>query len=392
MSTEERKVPELRFKGFSDDWEQRKFIDIVDRISESTSEKNLPRVEYEDIVSGKGILNKNIFEKRSIKKGIKFIHNDILFGKLRPYLNKWLHTDFEGIAVGDFWVLRSKGIESLFLFYLLQTPRFTAIANLSSGTKMPRSDWKIVSNSYFFVPNNYHEEFKVKLLLQSIEKTIHLHQRRLNILNKIKKSYLEKMFVYNVNKTPTLRFKGFIEKWQHRKLGDLGEVLMNKRIYKNQTNSKGEIPFYKIGTFGKNPDSFISKELFDEYKNKYPYPKLGDILISASGTIGRTIVYNGEKAYFQDSNIVWLNTNEFLLNKYLKHFYSVIRWEGTEGSTIKRLYNSNIKNTKINLPCTKEQNKIGDFFDQLVQLTNLQHSKLIKLNELKKEYLNKMFI
>ena len=80
---------------------------------------------------------------------------------------------------------------------------------------------------------------------------------------------------------------------------------MNKRIFKEQTTTKGDIPFYKIGTFGSDADSFISRDLFEEYKNKYPYPNIGDILISASGSIGRTVVYNGEDAYYQDSNIVW---------------------------------------------------------------------------------------
>ncbi|HEL1251489.1 TPA: restriction endonuclease subunit S, partial [Streptococcus equi subsp. zooepidemicus] len=85
---------------------------------------------------------------------------------------------------------------------------------------------------------------------------------------------------------------------------------MCKRILKNQTSSKGDIPFYKIGTFGKIADSFISRELFDEYKKKYSYPKKGEILISASGTIGRTVIFDGENAYFQDSNIVWVSHNE----------------------------------------------------------------------------------
>ena len=134
---------------------------------------------------------------------------------------------------------------------------------------------------------------------------------------------------------------------------------MNKRIYKNQTTEKGEIPFYKIGTFGGSADAFISRELFEEFKNKYPYPKTGDILISASGSIGRTIEYLGEEAYYQDSNIVWLNHNNSLDNKFLKYLYSVVKWSGIEGSTIKRLYNSNILNTEFLIPNIEEQMKIN---------------------------------
>lgn len=140
---------------------------------------------------------------------------------------------------------------------------------------------------------------------------------------------------------------------------------MNKRIFKDQTSESGEVPFFKIGTFGKKPDSFISKKLFDEYKSKYPYPKVGDILISASGSIGRTVVYKGEDAYFQDSNIVWLEHDGRLKNSFLEQFLKRTKWNKIEGSTIKRLYNKDILNKKINLPKLKEQEKIGQLFQYL---------------------------
>ena len=167
---------------------------------------------------------------------------------------------------------------------------------------------------------------------------------------------------------------------------------MNKRIYKNQTTEKGEIPFYKIGTFGGSADAFISRELFEEFKNKYPYPKTGDILISASGSIGRTIEYLGEEAYYQDSNIVWLNHNNSLDNKFLKYLYSVVKWSGIEGSTIKRLYNSNILNTEFLIPNIEEQMKIGKYFDNLDNLITLHQRKLEKLKNVKKSLLEKMFV
>ena len=101
-------------------------------------------------------------------------------------------------------------------------------------------------------------------------------------------------------------------------LSDVGPVCMCKRIMKAQTAPSGAVPFYKIGTFGKTADAFISNELFDEYRKKYNFPSKGTVLISAAGTIGRTVVYNGEPAYFQDSNIVWIDNNETLVtNKYL---------------------------------------------------------------------------
>jgi len=126
-------------------------------------------------------------------------------------------------------------------------------------------------------------------------------------------------------------------------LGDIGKICMCKRILKEQTFSNGEVPFYKIGTFGKSADAFISKQLFDEYKQKYNYPKKGEILISASGTIGKAIVFDGQDSYFQDSNIVWLSHDETkVLNRYLYYFYQIINWNPSTGGTISRLYNYNL--------------------------------------------------
>ena len=190
---------------------------------------------------------------------------------------------------------------------------------------------------------------------------------------------------------PELRFPEFDGDWKEKKLGDIGKVSMNKRIYKNQTSPYEDIPFYKIGTFGKNPDTFISRSTYEEYKSKFPYPKVGDILISASGSIGRTIEYKGEEAYYQDSNIVWLDHDDSVKNTFLKHYYSIIKWSGVEGTTIKRLYNKNILYTKISLPCINEQNKIGDFFNKLDRQIELEEKKLELLEQQKRGYMQKIF-
>lgn len=192
-------------------------------------------------------------------------------------------------------------------------------------------------------------------------------------------------------RVPKLRFPGFTEDWEQCKLGSLASVEMNKRIFKEQTTTNGDIPFYKIGTFGSDADSFISRELFEEYKNKYPYPNIGDILISASGSIGRTVVYHGEDAYFQDSNIVWLNHNGKIDNSFLLQFYNQVKWAGLEGSTIKRLYNKNILETNIALPNIEEQCLIGKFFTLVDRIITLHQRKLDNLKLKKKALLQKLF-
>ena len=148
-----------------------------------------------------------------------------------------------------------------------------------------------------------------------------------------------------------------------RKLGDIGEVCMCKRIMKEQTSDHGDVPFFKIGTFGAEPDSYITKALYNEYKSKYSYPKKGYILLSAAGTIGRTVIFDDKDSYFQDSNIVWIDNNEkTVLNKYLFYYYQIVNWK-TDGGTIKRLYNYNLKNILIAIPSKKDQHWIIDILD-----------------------------
>ena len=236
------------------------------------------------------------------------------------------------------------------------------------------------------------EQRKIGKLFDTLDNLITLHQRKFEKLTNVKKSMLEKMFPQNGSSYPEIRFKGFTDPWEQRKLGEIGSVSMCRRIFKEQTSETGDIPFYKIGTFGADPDAFISRELFEEYKSKYPYPQKGDILISASGSIGRTVEFAGNNEYFQDSNIVWLNHDERLSNPFLKCFYSVVKWAGIEGSTIKRLYNDNILNTVICMPSVPEQKRIGLFFENLDNLITLHQRELEKLQNIKKSMLEKMFV
>ena len=151
------------------------------------------------------------------------------------------------------------------------------------------------------------------------------------------------------------------------KLGDIGEVRMCKRILKEDTNTVSGIPFFKIGTFGNVADVFITRKKFEEYKAKYSYPKKGDVLISAAGTIGRTVVFNGEEAYFQDSNIVWIENDESkVVNALLYYAYKNVKWKVSNGSTILRLYNDDLRRTEIIVPADIQvQKKIASILSTL---------------------------
>ena len=246
---------------------------------------------------------------------------------------------------------------------------------LSCGSTFESLNSDNIKNAEVKIPTTA-EQIKIGDYFQQLDNLITLHQREFVFLCK------EKIEIIRYIKNT----------WEQRKLGEIGSVSMCRRIFKEQTSENGEIPFYKIGTFGGEADAFISRELFEEYKAKYQYPKKGDILISASGSIGRTVVFTGKNEYFQDSNIVWLNHDKHLDNSFLKCFYSIVKWAGIEGSTIKRLYNDNILNTAITLPSVEEQQKIGAYFENLDNLITLHQRELEKLQNIKKSMLEKMFV
>lgn len=177
------------------------------------------------------------------------------------------------------------------------------------------------------------------------------------------------------------------------KLGNLGNVCMCKRILKEQTNSISGIPFFKIGTFGGEADVFIDRETFESYKKLYNYPKKGDVLISAAGTIGRTVIFDGTESYFQDSNIVWIANDESqVLNKYLFYCYKNIKWFTSKGSTILRLYNDNIKNSEIVAPSLSEQGKIISVLSSLDDKIALNNRINAKLEQMAKRLYDYWFV
>ena len=158
-------------------------------------------------------------------------------------------------------------------------------------------------------------------------------------------------------------------------MGELGSVQTCKRIFKEQISEQGDIPFYKNGTIGLEPDSYISREVYEEFRRLYPYPEVGDTLISVVGSIGRTAEYTGKDEYFQDSNVVWLKTDGSINKKFLKVSYQVIKWL-IEGSTVKHLYNDNILKSEIVMPPSQlEQEKIATYLEHLDHFITLHQRK-----------------
>jgi len=398
--------PRIRFKGFTEDWEQRKLGSI------GSTYTGLSGKTKEDFGHGEAqyITYLNVFQNTisditmTDKVEIDITQNEVKYGDVLFTTSSETPEEvgMSSVWLGDtpniylnsfcFGFRPNQKIDPYFLGYSLRAPYMRdKIKILAQGISRYNISKNKVMGLDISLPNN-EEQKLLGTFLQRIDLIITLHQCKLEKLKLMKKALLQKLFPKNGKHIPEIRFKGFTDAWEQCKLGSLATVEMNKRIFKEQTTTKGDIPFYKIGTFGSDADSFISRDLFEEYKNKYPYPNIGDILISASGSIGRTVVYNGEDAYYQDSNIVWLNHNGKIDNSFLLQFYNQVKWAGLEGSTIKRLYNKNILETYIAVPKIEEQRLIGEFFKLVDSSITLHQRKLERLQEVKKDLLQKMFV
>ena len=381
--TKKSDAPAIRFKGFSDAWEQRKFGEITSKYEDPVPTPHDGYYRLGIRSHAKGTFHSYVAKGQELETAQmhrvaagNFIVN-ITFG--------WEHavaiTDKNdaGKLVSHRFPQFSfaEGMVPEFFRYVIVDEKFRHHLWLASPGGAGRNRVLKLDEmlNYLMRFPSRDEQIKIAEFFRHLDNLITLHQRKFEKLTNVKKSMLEKMFPQNGSSYPEIRFKGFTDPWEQRKLGEIGSVSMCRRIFKEQTSETGDIPFYKIGTFGADPDAFISRELFEEYKSKYPYPQKGDILISASGSIGRAVEFAGNNEYFQDSNIVWLNHDERLSNPFLKCFYSVVKWAGIEGSTIKRLYNDNILNTVICMPSVPEQKRIGLFFENLDNLITLHQRK-----------------
>ena len=167
---------------------------------------------------------------------------------------------------------------------------------------------------------------------------------------------------------------------------------MCKRILASQTNTEDGVPFYKIGTIGSTPDAYISKELFDDYKVKYNYPHKGEVMITCAGTVGKCVVYDGEDAYFQDSNIVWIdNPTQNISNGFLFHLLSKVDWRKLNSTTIIRIYNDDLRNLKMSYPQKKEQQKISHLLSLLDERIATQNKIIEDLKKLKCAIIEKLY-
>ena len=393
-------TPAIRFEGFADPWEQRKFGALALRAREMESDPDLSHVEYEDIVPGQGALNKNLAEKRSDKTGILFEPGDVLYGKLRPYLMNWLYPQFKGIAVGDFWVLRPLDIDGSFLYRLIQNPDFQSVANVSAGSKMPRADWKLVSQREFAIPKDLAEQRKVGALFSHLDNLITLHQRKHDRLVVLKKALLDKMFPRDGSRFPELRFGGFTDPWEQRKLGDIAHRITRKN------EGESDLPLTISAQYGLvDQRTFFNNQVASKDMSGYYLLRKGEFAYNKStsgdspwGAVKRLEKY--EKGCVSTLYICFgLDDAD---PNFLVTYYETDRWyktvqviaaEGARNHGLLNIAPDDFFDTVLKLPSSREeQERIGAFFSHLDNLITLHQRKLELLRNLKSACLDKMFV
>ena len=280
-----------------------------------------------------------------------------------------------GYSTVDFWAADDcfclkchQEITSRFLYHLLLQQQSYIYSKVRKAS-IPRLSRTVVEKITIPVPPLPVQAEIVRILDKFTQLEAELEaqlQSELEARRKQYEHYRDVLLSFDMNGGGTTNCE-----WKKIKLGDVGKISMCKRIMKSETSANGDVPFYKIGTFGGEPNAYISRATFEKYNSLYSFPKKGDILISAAGTIGRAVVYNGEPAYYQDSNIVWIDNDEtMVLNRYLYYVYQLSPWQISTGGTIARLYNDNIANAKINIPPLQEQEHIVSILDRFDALCN----------------------
>ncbi len=395
-------APKVRFAGFTGDWEQRRFDEIADRASATSSDPALPRVEYEDIISGAGRLNKDVATKESTKVGISFHAGDVLYGKLRPYLQNWLLPTFSGLAVGDFWVLQPQNVDSAFLYQFVQSCNFDEIANQSTGTKMPRADWKLVSRAEFSVPQSIDEQALIGHYFNDLDTLITLQQREYEKLVSLKSACLDKMFPKNGSKAPELRFAGFTDAWEQRKLGEVASS------FEYGLNAAAK-EFDGVNKYLRITDIDDSSRVFKDDDLTSPDTDLstaggyqlhdGEILFARTGaSVGKSFIYRESDGlvYYAgflirakvkpeyDSEFIFQNT---LGASYEKYIQITSQRSGQPGVNAQEYAEYTFL-----VPDYTEQKKIGGFLRQIDNLITLHQRKLEKLKQFKQAMLHNMFI
>lgn len=398
-----KNTPKLRFNDYKSTWYNHNFGEVVSNKSKkynpSSSKKDFPCIELDCVSQESGELLKTYPAKQQSSIKNIFSHGDVLFGKLRPYLKKYLHTTFDGVCSTEFWVLTGKQVTNKFLYQYIQTNTFMESAKKSSGSKMPRADWAIVSSELFYFPCN-EEQNKIAHFLSSVDKKITLQNRKIELLQQYKKGMMQNLF------SQKIRFKDddghFYSNWKTTTLGKIANFYKGKGISKQNITTEGENECIRYGElythYNEKINNILSKTNISPSESFISH--YGDILIPSSGETAEdiskasSVLINGV-LLGGDLNIIRLNNdyNSLLLAYYLTHYKKKEICQLAQGNSVVHLYAKELKGLEITLPSSlAEQMKIADFLSSIDDKITIENNKLDKLKQWKQGLLQQMFV
>ena len=394
-------VPKLRFKEFTDEWEERKLEKIFEisklKYNPLKETTEYPCIELESLSqeTGKILKTFNSLEQKSIKN--KFLKNEVLFGKLRPYLKKYWFSSFEGVCSSEIWVLNSKNNVNKFIYYIIQGEKFISLANTTSGTKMPRADWSLMQNEYFSIPNLQEQE-KIADFLLSIDKKISIVEEKLNLFEEYKKGIMQKIF----NKK--LRFKdengNDYPEWEEKALSLIFERITEKNIENNdnvltisaQYGLISQTDFFNKSVAGKDLTKYYLLHRNDfaynkSYSTGYPMGAIKRLTKYDKGVVSTLYICFRTK---NNDNVDFLE--QFFESKKLEKSIQDIAQEGARNHGLLNINIGDFFDITIKLPCLEEQKKIADFLSAIDTKIEKLSDELENLKGFKKGLLQQMFI
>lgn len=412
-------APKLRFKqdngaDFSE-WEELPFGEAVTRGTQDKGRRNRPNlwvVDLEHLEAGTGrVLSKSSAEN-SLSQKNEFSSGDILFGKLRPYLKKFAKPNFDGVCSSEIWVLSGIKVLNEYLFYIIQTSYFNQLANISSGSKMPRSDWGTIADSEFSFPSLF-EQQKIADFLSSIDAKIDAVKRKLDAFERYKKGLMQQIF------SQKIRFKqddgSDFPGWEEKRLGDVYSWIktnsLSREYLTDEINKIQNIHYGDIHT--------KFKTMFHQEKETIPYIlpsapmrqisneefcQIGDVIIADASEDYKDIGKSIEIISVQKNSLVaGLHTYIARPNKktiaigfsgYLFANYQTRKqiMRIAQGISVLGVSKTNVAGLKLNLPSLPEQQKIADFLSSVDLKIDAIKSQTEKLEAFKKGLLQQMFV
>ena len=413
-----KKVPELRFKGFTDEWEERKLSDISD-VTKLAGFEFTKYVRYQEsgkIIALRGL---NVKNGKLVLDDVKYI-DDSDFSKLnrsKLYKNDILFT-YVG-TVGELAIVPEDDkyylapnvarirlqdhVSSIFVCQMMNDSNFynRIILPLIATSSQPALSMENVRKFQLVMPD-YQEQQKIGAFFKHLDDTIALHQRKLDLLKEQKKGFLQKMFPKNGAKVPELRFAGFADDWEERKLGEVGNTFTGLSGKTKEDFGHGEGKFITYMNVFSNPVADLDGLESVEIDNKQFQVKAGDVLFTTSSEtpeeVGMSSMWlgNADNIYLNSFCFGYRPTIEFD-NYYLAFMLrsAPIRKKFqllAQGISRYNISKNKVMEMYIPVPSIEEQQKIGAFFKHLDDTIALHQRKLDLLKEQKKGFLQKMFV